>query len=92
MKVTVRIFGELTAILGNRHTLELRDKSNVGVLVNRLARMSGQTVSGFLGEHRIDDRDIAILVNGRNTELLDGMKTVLSDDDEVVFLIPTAGG
>jgi len=92
MKVTVRIFGELTAILGNRHTLELRDKSNVGVLVNRLARMSGQTVSGFLGEHRIDDRDIAILVNGRNTELLVGMKTVLSDDDEVVFLIPTAGG
>ena len=92
MKVTVRIFGELTAILGSRHTLELPDDSNVGVLVNRLARMSGQTVSGFLGEHRIDDRDIAILVNGRNTELLDGLKTVLSDGDEVVFLIPTAGG
>lgn len=92
MKVTVRIFGELTAILGNRHTLDLLDDSNVGVLVNRLARMSGLTVSGFLGEHRIDDRDIAILVNGRNTELLDGMKTVLSNDDEVVFLIPTAGG
>ena len=92
MKVTVRIFGELTAILGSRHTLELPEESIVGVLVNRLARMSGQTVSGFLGEHRIDDRDIAILVNGRNTELLDGLKTVLSDGDEVVFLIPTAGG
>jgi len=92
MKVTVRIFGELTAILGNKHTLELLEGSNVGVLVNKLARMSGQTVSGFLGEHRIDDQEIAILVNGRNTELLDGLKTGLSDNDEIVFLIPTSGG
>jgi len=92
MKVTVRIFGELTAILGNKHTLELLEDSNVGVLVNKLARMSGQTVSGFLGEHRIDDQEIAILVNGRNTELLDGLKTGLSDNDEIVFLIPTSGG
>ncbi len=92
MKVTVRIFGELTVILGNKHTLELLEGSNVGVLVNRLARMSDQTVSGFLGEHRIDDQEIAILVNGRNTELLDGLKTGLSDNDEIVFLIPTSGG
>ena len=92
MKVTVRIFGELTAILGNKHTLELLEGSNVGVLVNKLARMSGQTVSGFLGEHRIDDQEIAILVNGRNTELHDGLKTGLSDNDEIVFLIPTSGG
>lgn len=92
MKIIVRIFGELTTILGSRHILELVEGSNVGMLVNRLARMSGQTRSGFLGEHRIDDRDLAILVNGRNMELLDGLKTLLNDGDEVVFLIPTAGG
>ena len=92
MKITVRIFGELTAILGNRHTLEFNAETTVGSLVSRLAKMSRQTVPGFLGEYRVDGRDIAILVNGRNTELLEGLQTRLRDGDEVVFLIPTAGG
>jgi molybdopterin converting factor small subunit len=92
MKVTVRIFGELTIILGNRHTLEFDESTTVGRLVSRLARMSGQTVPGFLGEHRVDGRDIAILVNGRNTKLLEGQQTKIEDGDEVVFLIPTSGG
>ena len=92
MKVTVRIFGELTAILGNRHTLEFEEDTNVSRLVSRLAKMSGQTVPGFLGEYRVDGWDIAILVNGKNSELLEGLKTKINDGDEIVFLIPTAGG
>jgi molybdopterin synthase sulfur carrier subunit len=92
MNVTVRVFGELTALLGNRHKLEFETKSNVHSLISRLAKMSGQTIPGFLGEYRVDGRDIAILVNGRNIELLKGLQTELIDGDEVVILIPTAGG
>jgi molybdopterin converting factor small subunit len=36
--------------------------------------------------------DLAILVNGRNVELLDGLMTALRDGDEVVILVPTSGG
>ncbi|MDH5201545.1 MAG: MoaD/ThiS family protein [Candidatus Bathyarchaeota archaeon] len=36
--------------------------------------------------------DLAILVNGRNIELLGGVETPLRDGDEVVILVPTSGG
>jgi MoaD family protein len=91
MEIIVRIFGELSEILGNRHELEVEDDSNVGVALNKLVRLTGQK-EGYFGEYRIGGADVAILVNGRNIELLEGLMTPIKDDDEIVILIPTSGG
>jgi len=91
MEIIVRIFGELSEILGNRHELEVESDSNVGVALNKLVRLTGQK-EGYFGEYWIGGADVAILVNGRNIELLEGLMTPIKDGDEIVILIPTSGG
>ena len=92
MKITVRVFGEPAQILGNRHTLELGEGATVVTLANRLTEEAGLKRYGYIGEYKVGGGDLAILVNGRNVELLDGLKTALRDGDEVVILVPTSGG
>ncbi len=92
MKVTVRVFADLVPVIGRRHSLELEDGATVGSLTSLLAKKAGQKRRGYLGNYRITGGDLAILVNGRNIDLLEGLKTPLSDGDEVVFMPPAAGG
>jgi molybdopterin synthase sulfur carrier subunit len=92
MKILVRVFGELTQIVGNRHNLELDEKASISTLAEMIAKITGQKRRGYLGEFEVGGSEMAILVNGRNIDLLDGLETVLRDGDEVVLLIPTMGG
>ena len=92
MRVSVRIFGDLTAVLGHKHVVELVKGSTVGILANRIAEGHGTTRQGYLGRYKVGGNDLAVLVNGRNIHLLDGVNTVLHDGDEVVVLPPAAGG
>jgi len=92
MRVTVRVFGDLAPVLGRRHVLDLGEGSSVGALTSLLARRAGLKRHGHLGGYRVGGGDLAVLVNGRNIELLDGVETVLRDGDEVILLPPTAGG
>jgi molybdopterin synthase sulfur carrier subunit len=92
MKVTVRVFADLVPVIGRRHQLELDESATVGTLTARIAEKAGQRRRGHLGNYRITGGDLAILVNGRNIDLLEGLKTPLSDGDEVVFMPPAAGG
>ena len=92
MKVTVRVFGELVKIVGKRHVLELEEGATVGSLSNLLARNAGVKRRGYLGNYRVAGGDLAVLVNGKSIQLLEGIKTTLREGDEVVFLPPAAGG
>jgi molybdopterin converting factor small subunit len=92
MKITVRVFGELTETIGNRHTITLEEDANIGNLTRRVAAQTGQRRQGHLGEYRIGGNELAILLNGRNVELMQGLKTRLHDGDEVVLMIYTMGG
>lgn len=92
MKITVRVFGEPAQIIGNRHTIELGEGATVVTLANRLTEEAGLKRHGYIGEYKVGGGDLAILVNGRNVELMDGLKTALVDGDEVVILVPTSGG
>jgi molybdopterin converting factor small subunit len=40
----------------------------------------------------VGGKDLAMLVNGKNIDMLDGPGTKLKDGDEVVVMQPTAGG
>ncbi len=92
MKVTVRVFGELVKILGKRHVLELEEGATVGYLSNLMAQNAGIKRRGYLGNFKVTGGDLAVLVNGKSIQLLEGVGTTLHDGDEVIFLPPAAGG
>jgi MoaD family protein len=92
MKVSVRVFGKLVPVIGRKHTVELGEGATVLSLTNIIAKKAGSSRQGYLGEFRVGGGDLAVLVNGRNIALLDGVGTPLHDGDEVVILPPTAGG
>jgi MoaD family protein len=92
MKVTVRVFGELVQILGKRYVLELEEGATVGRLSNLLAQNAGIKRRGYLGNFKVTGGDLAVLVNGKSIQLLEGVGTTLHDGDEVVILPPAAGG
>jgi len=92
MRISVRVFGDLVHILGRRHNLVLNEGATVGSLTGRIAESAGLKRHGYLGHYRVSGGDLAILVNGRNIDLLEGPGTVLRDGDEVVILPPAAGG
>jgi MoaD family protein len=92
MKVTVRVFGDLAEVVGNRHEMDLDIGTDVKGLTKKIAEKTGQHRQGYLGEYRVGGNELAVLVNGRNIDLMEGIRTTLKDGDEVVLLIPTMGG
>lgn len=86
------MFGFLASIIGRNHHLYLDDDSTIRDLIHRISRRGNQHRSGYIGKYRVDGGNLAIIVNGKNIALLDGVDTSLSDGDDVVIIPPTAGG
>lgn len=91
MKIIVRVFGDISQIIGRRHELELPEGVTVSTVTAKVGEKSGQR-QGYLGEFRVGGKDLAILVNGKSIDMIDGTQTKLKDGDEVVVMQPTAGG
>jgi len=91
MKITVRVFGDVSQIIGKRHEVEAPYGSTVSTVANKVGEKSGQRM-GYLGEFSVGGKDLAILINGKNIDMLNGPATKLKDGDEVVVMQPTAGG
>jgi MoaD family protein len=91
MKITVRVFGDISQIIGKRHEIDIPDGATLGTVASRVGEKSAQR-QGYLGEFRVGGKDLAILVNGKNIDMLDGTTTKLKEGDEVVVMQPTAGG
>jgi molybdopterin synthase sulfur carrier subunit len=92
MKINVRVFGELSETTGKKHTIELQEGANVKTLTNKIGKKIGQQRQGYLGNYKVGGKELAILINGKNVELIEGLQTPLKDGDEVVLLIYTMGG
>ncbi len=92
MQVRVRVFGDIASVIDGNHALDLDEGATVGSLTKEVARRAGQRRRGYLGRYRIGGADLAILVNGRNIDLLEGLETILRDGDDVVLLIQNMGG
>ncbi|MCX6648157.1 MAG: MoaD/ThiS family protein [Candidatus Bathyarchaeota archaeon] len=91
MKITVRVFGDISQIIGKRHEVDAPTGATVSTVTTVVGEKSGQR-QGYLGEFRVGGKDLAILVNGKNIDMIDGPGTKLKDGDEVVVMQPTAGG
>ncbi len=91
MRVIVRVYGPISSIIGKRYAVEEQDGVTVDTVLNQISEKTGQR-RGFLGDFRIGSHDLAIIVNGKNIDILDGTKSRLSDGDEIVVVQPTSGG
>ncbi|MBM3292000.1 MoaD/ThiS family protein [Candidatus Bathyarchaeota archaeon] len=91
MKILVRVFGDISDDIGKRYDFEIIDKISVYEIIEKISALSGQR-RGYLGTFRIDGKDLGFLVNGKNIEFLEGLKTILNDGDELIIMQPTTGG
>ena len=92
MKVNVRLFGDVSESVGSKHTVEIDDNTTVLNITNAIQKKAGLTRGGFIGEFRVGGQDVAIMINGKNIALLEGVQTVLSDGDDVVIMPFVVGG
>lgn len=93
MKIKVRIFGEVGRTVGNRHVVELEEKdATILALIKIIQKKAGQTRRGYLGEFMVGGVDLAVIVNGKNIAVGDGLNTVLKDEDDVVITPYVSGG
>ncbi len=92
MKVKVRLFGDVSETVGRKHIVELPENTSVIRLTNKLQREAGNSRGGHLGDFKVGGADLAIIINGKNIELLEGVQTKLHDDDDVVIMPFVVGG
>ena len=92
MKVKVRLFGDVSESVGSKHTVEINDETTVINVTNIIQKKAGLTRGGYIGEFRVGGQDVAIMVNGKNIELLEGVNTKVSDGDDVVIMPFIVGG
>jgi molybdopterin converting factor small subunit len=94
MHVTVRAVARLRTALGTgEETVALALGATVTSLLETVSaeRSAGLWLPGMQRDGSIAAQSVRVLVNGRDTFLLDGGDTVLQDGD-VVSLIPIAAG
>jgi molybdopterin converting factor small subunit len=94
MVVNVKFVGSFRGLCGkNVLAVAFRKSVSVEVLVKKvvesLPKLKNALVDPNSGEPR---RNMLVLVNGREISVLDGFKTMLNDDDEVVFVPVMHGG
>jgi sulfur-carrier protein len=87
MKVDVKPRSEFRSILGEELHLRLEEGSNI----EDLLRMLQSAQSKLFGPSGLRD-EVNIMVNGRNIDSLQGLKTPLYDGDEVVIFSAAIGG
>jgi MoaD family protein len=91
MKVKVRSLARFRHILGNEREVNLSNESTVEDLLNALCAEHSE-LQALLFEGSELREDVNILVSGKNIESLQGMKTELSEGDEVVLFSAVIGG
>lgn len=95
VRVKVCTILHLVKALGGREVeMQVPAGSTVGQLLKELAvsGAGGNSEVLFSDPHGRLNPDILVMVNGRQLPFLQGLETVLSDDDEVLLLPAVAGG
>lgn len=92
MGVRVKFFADFKEILGQKEVeVPAEDVSNLLEKVTGENEELKEELFENGDELRLDE-SVSIMVNGRKTELLDGINTELEDGDTVAIFPPVAGG
>jgi sulfur-carrier protein len=92
MIIHVRAFANFRDILGKDLRVELKDKSTVKELLDGLCVSHQRLKSALLDESGKVREYVILMKNRKDVDSLDGLKTMLSEGDEVGILPPIAGG
>lgn len=92
MKVHVRAFANFREILGRDLSVDLKDESTVGDLLESLSGSRQQLRPAIFDESGQVREYVIIMKNRKDVSALQGLKTMLEEGDEVAILPPVAGG
>ena len=94
MKVEVKFFTSLREITGKKvDEIQLQDIITVEELLTQLASKYGKKFREYLYNEKGNVRShLSILVNGKSTNVLQGLDTELKEGDTVAILPPVGGG
>lgn len=94
MPIKVKYFALLREITGRREEeVEVGVGIRVDELLEKLSAKYGKRFRDYVyGVGEFKDLTLTFLLNGRNIELMDGLKTRLKDGDTLSILPPVAGG
>jgi MoaD family protein len=89
MKIEVQLFGLFRDAAGvRRQEVPVDDDGRLDGLIETLAALYNPEFRDRVA----NTPGMRILINGQDSDLLDGMTTSLHDGDTIVFLPPMAGG
>ncbi len=91
MKVKVRSFAGFRHVLGREQMVELSEGSKVEGLLSVLCSEHKELQAQLFTGVELKE-DVNVLVNGKNIESLQGLKTELSEGDEVAIFPAAIGG
>ncbi len=94
MKVEVRFFTSLREITGKKiEEIMLQNTITVGELLTELSKKYGKEFREYLYTQKGKVHGyLSILVNGKSTNILQGLDTELKEGDTVAILPPVGGG
>ena len=96
MRIKVRYFATLRELAGRaEETFELENDACLGDLIEIVASRYGEETRRYLyanENQRITDPSVRFLINGRDSRMLQGLKTKLVDGDTVTIIPPVGGG
>ncbi|MDX1992575.1 MAG: ubiquitin-like small modifier protein 1 [bacterium] len=90
---TVRLFATLRDIAGTKEIqIPFRDGQTVRELLSDVTVLHPKLGTAIVHPNGELTGLVHILVHGRNIYWLDGLDTTIREDDQLVFLPPSAGG
>ena len=94
MKVEVKFFTSLREITGKKvDEVQLQDIITVEELLTQLSKKYGKEFREYLYDEKGKVHGyLSILVNGKSTNVLQGLDTELIEGDTVAILPPVGGG
>ena len=94
MQVRVRLFGDIAAMAGQSSlAVDLSDQADVAALLAALDRITGRAVSAsILFNPQTIHPAVAVLINGSNVFLGQGLQTSLHEGDQVSVMPLISGG
>ena len=90
--VHIRAFANFRDILGKDLRVELEDGSTVKELLDSLCVSHPRLKSAIFDESGKVREYVILMKNRKDVDSIEGLKTTLSEGDEVAILPPVAGG